>query len=357
MRILFLPNWKVHQLQADTIAYQAPDKQIASQPYWFFKYFPTNCQVDVIDFQSNNALTALEKKLNFYIWQAIKAFSKRKKYDVVISHGAQSGMVYALLNTITFSKKPLHIIIDIGAMNGGRQRLLENSLIAFALKSKPTIICHSRVIIQNYLHTYKQLVKNARFIAFGIDADDFNPQKAVDSSNYILSFGAAKRDYATLIQAWAGVESNHKLRIIGLPENNPLTHGIKNVEVIERVSIAELKSHIANAQFVVISLPVFNYSYGQMSFLQSMSMGKAVIVTRTPSSIDYLQHGQGALLTKPYDSDDMREKISYLINDAAALKVLSDQARPYVLSHFSEQKMAEDMHQFIQQQLALNRSS
>ena len=354
MRILFLPNWKVHQLQADTIAYQAPDKQVALQPYWFFKYFPANCQVDIIDFQQNNALTPLEKKLNLYIWQALKAFFKRKQYDIVISHGAQSGMVYALLNTITFSKKPLHIIIDIGGMNGGRQRLLENSLITFALKSKPAIICHSRVIIQNYLHTYKQLIKNTRFITFGIDADDFKPQKLIESGSYILSFGAAKRDYATLLQAWAGVESNYKLRIIGLPKNNPLTKGVKNVEVIEKVSIAELKTHIANAKFVVIALPVFNYSYGQMSFLQSMSMGKAVIVTCTPSSIDYLQDGQGALLTKPYDSDDMREKISYLLNNSAALKALSDQARPYVLTHFSEQTMAENMHQFMQQQLALN---
>ena len=62
MKILFLPNWKVHQLNVDYANIQAPDKQIAAQAYWFFKYFKQPFTVDLIDFQQKNALSWLEKK-------------------------------------------------------------------------------------------------------------------------------------------------------------------------------------------------------------------------------------------------------------------------------------------------------
>lgn len=350
IKMLFLPNWKVSQLPEDNADIQAPDKHVLAEQYWFFKHFNSPVKVDVIDFQQNNLFSFVEKKCNTYIWQGMKAFWADKHYDVVISHGAQSGLMYSLLRTIFLRRKPVHIIFDIGSMNGARKNKLENRLIQWMLRSKPFIICHSKIIIENYKTSYQNLVERSRFIPFGVDIDDFKLQAPALDTNYILSFGASKRDYKTLLEAWSSIKTTHKLRLIGYQQQCSAA----NVEVIKRVSIAELRTHIANALFVVIPLPVFNYSYGQMSFLQSMSMGRPVIVTRTPSSVDYLQDGKGAFLVNPYDAADMKAKLEHLLNNQQLCLEMGQQACQFVAENFSEKKMAEQIERFIQEILAIS---
>lgn len=353
MKILFLPNWKVHQLEADVYDIQAPDKQIKSQRYWFFKHFSGICEVDIIDFQQNNPLSFLEKMCNTYLWQGIKAFLRASNYDLVISHGAQSGLMYSLLSTLTFRRTPTHIIFDIGGMNGGRNNLIENSLIRFALKSNPSIICHSQVILDNYKKSFVNLVERTRYIPFGVDVDDFVPKQTQNKGNYVLAFGTSKRDYKTLLDAWSGIKTAAELRIIGHMQNSTNA----NVEVIGKVTIDELRTQIANSLFVVIPLPMFNYSYGQMSFLQSMSMGKTVIATETPSTIDYLQDGKGSFFVKPYDVVDMRAKLELLLNNRKLLDKTNAKARTFVLENFSEKKMALEVEKYCQFVLWFNSSN
>jgi len=344
MKILFLPNWTVVNSDADIAELQAPDKYISGKPYWFFKYFSEDTKVDIIDIQAHNKLHRIEKKIKFYILQAIFAFKKARRYDVVISHGAQSGLVYALLSRFRKKKyRPLHIIIDIGAMNGGRDNKLETFVIKLALKSHPAIIYHSSVQQSYYETVYKGLIKQSMFIPFGVSTEEFY-SVGISKADYVLSFGYGKRDYQTLLSAWKDINTSTKLFIIG----DTSIESADNIVSFPKSSVSILKQYIAESLFVVIPLPVFNYSYGQMSFLQSMAMGKPVIVTKTPSSIDYLQNLQGAFLVNPYDKADMKNKIEYLLSNKNQLDILGKKAREEIIDcHFDEQTMAERIYTFI----------
>jgi len=345
MKILFLPNWTVVKSDTDITDLQAPDKYISGKPYWFFKYFPKDTKVDVIDIQAKNRLHRIEKKVKFYIWQAIQAFKKSKQYDAVISHGAQSGLVYALLSR--FRRKepgPLHIIIDVGAMNGGRDNRIETFIIKQALKSHPAIIYHASVQQKLYETVYKGLIEYSQFIPFGVNTEEFYPLD-LPAADYVLSFGYAKRDYPTLSDAWQEIETSTKLYIIG----DSSISGRGNIISLPKSPVLVLKQYIARSLFIIIPLPVFNYSYGQMSFLQSMAMGKPVIVTKTPGSIDYLQDAQGAFLVNPYDKSDMKSKIEYLLARKDQLNDLGNKARKdIIVGHFDEQTMAERINAFIE---------
>jgi hypothetical protein len=187
MKILFLPNWTVKHSDTDIADLQAPDKYISGEPYWFFKHFPEDTQVDIIDIQAHNPLHGIEKKIKFYIRQSIIAFKKAQRYDVVISHGAQSGLVYALLSR--FRKKgrrPKHVIIDVGSMNGGRNNLLEISFIKVALRSHPAIIYHASIQQKYYETHYKGIIKQSRFIPFGVNTEEFYPLGLLQA-DYVLS--------------------------------------------------------------------------------------------------------------------------------------------------------------------------
>ncbi len=348
MKILFLPNWEVPVLKEDNESIQAPDKYVVGKPYWFFRYFPPGTEVDVIDFRKKNGLHWLEKKiLKTYIWQGIIAFHRRKKYDIVISHNAQSAIVYSFLRNFSFNKGPQHYIFDIGSMNGGRKNSFEIAILKLALRTNPYIICHSRIVIENYKTTFRNLVNRSVFIPFGVDTDYFVPMEKTSNEKYILSFGSGKRDYETLLKAWEELDyPDIKLRIIGKDEdeNEQLP---RNTELIKKVPIRTLSEQISNSLFVIIPLPIFNYSYGQMSFLQSMSLGKAVIVTKTPSSVDYLIDGQGSFFVEPYDSQDLKTKMKLLLDNPETLNELSSKSNPYIRDNFSEKLMGEKVADFI----------
>jgi glycosyltransferase involved in cell wall biosynthesis len=344
MKILFLPNWTVHKLEIDDINIQSPNKQIAGEPYWFFKHFPEKVEIDIIDIQQKNFIYKIEKKIKFYIYQALLAFAKAKEYDVVISHGAQSGLVYALLSLFRRKKsRPLHIIIDIGGLNGGRSNKIETTGIKFALKSSPAIIYHASIQKELYKTVYKGVIKQFDFIRFGVNTEEFHPLN-LKTEDYILSFGYCKRDYPTLLKAWEQITTDTRLYIIG----DETAQGIKNVVAIPKIDIIKLKQYIAKSLFVVIPLPVFNYSYGQMSFLQSMAMGKPVIVTKTPSSIDYIEDGKGVFFVRPYDISDLKSKIEYLLSQRNRLAIHGENAYRQIIDNLlDEETMSRKIAEFI----------
>jgi glycosyltransferase involved in cell wall biosynthesis len=347
MKILFLPNWTVHHADADIESLQEPDKYIKGKKYWFFKYFPEDTQVDIIDIRKKNLIHRIEKKIKVYVWQAILAFRADNRYDIVISHGAQSGLVYSLLRTITKRKSPKHVIFDIGGMNGARENKIENNMIAFALKSNPYIICHSKIIIENIKKTYKSLLPQTSFIPFGVNPDEFKRDDTIETEDYVFSFGAGKRDYDTLLGAWQSAnKENNKLKIAGI-NTHRLQKGDDSVVLLGYVSVNELKLLIQKSKFVVIPLPVFNYSYGQMSFLQSMCLGKTVVVTQTPSSVDYLENENGAFFVKPYNVNDLKDKMELLLSNMDLLAENNKKARTYITANFTEKRMGENIYEYI----------
>jgi Glycosyltransferase len=346
MKILFLPNWHINYLNKDDPSIQDPDKYVSGEKYWFFKYFPDNTTVDIIDIKSNNPLHKIEIETKFYIWQAFLAFFKSRKYDVIISHGAQSGIVLSFLRTVTFMQTPKHIIFDIGGMNGAKAKGFSTKLISFAMKSSPYIICHSKIILSNLKNIYPNLLPKALFIPFGVDVDYFKPQIKERKSNYVFSFGYSKRDYETLINAWKLIDTACELRIAGI-HSMQATEKIPNINLIGKISISQLKEEIQNSLFVVIPLPKYNYSYGQMSFLQSMSLGKTVIVSSVPSSIDYIKDNEGAFLVEPYNVEDLKNKIEMLLSNPKLVEKSDLKARNFILDHFNQLNMGTQIRDFV----------
>jgi len=348
MNILMLVNWKVNFLHENSPYFQPPDKYLAGQKYWFFRQWPEEVNVDVIDYTKIIPFFYFEKNLlKFYIFQSMKALFRKKKYDLIISHGAQSGLVLAFLRRIFGSKEPPHVIIDIGCFNGGRGHRLELLPIKIASRSLQGIIYHASVQ-EDYYRKYIPYLKR-RFIPFGVDTDFFQPIKS-RPQNYIMAPGYAKRDYPTLLSAWSRINGGDtKLKIIGVDQIQYKGKITQGVEFIRRLPVHEFKTLIANSLFVVIPLPVFKYAYGQMSMLQAMAMGKAIIITRTPSTEDYLCDGENGLFVRPYDQSDLATKITLLLNDPGLIAKLESNARKIVENKFSEKAMAKNIYEFVKE--------
>jgi glycosyltransferase involved in cell wall biosynthesis len=339
-------NWDVYKEKAVKEVMQSANILLSDQKYWFFKYWLDDVQVDVIDYSKIPFFHTIEKKVfRFYIIQALKSLPSLHCYDAIISHGAQSAVLIAFIRSIFGKKLPPHIIIDVGCLNGGRSKQPELLLFQQAMKSVSGIIYHAIVQQQHYEKHFPYLIGKTAFVPFGVDSEFFRPL-SVPSQDYILSFGYRFRDWETLITAYSKIKTNVMLKIIGPIK---ISGKIKNITSQPVVSISELKDQIARSRFVVVPLVDLTYAHGQMTFLQSMAMGKAIIVTKVGATIDYVKNLENGLTVKLFDVQDMKDKIEYLLNNDREVERLQINARASVEKMFNERSMAEGIYNALQQ--------
>ena len=348
MKILMLVNWKIKYCDARPTDKQPPDYYLKGEPYWFFRYFEKQPEVDVVDVSSFSWFENFEKNtIRFYIWQTLKVLPKLNRYDLIISHGMQSGVVLSLWRRI-FKTKAKHIVFDIGSFNSAAESGFALKLMQFASKSIDGLLYHTGSQRDYYQRFYPWIVPKSQFVRFGTDLDFFDPAELKDSDDkdtYIVCVGAAKRDWKTVIAAYRKLNTNIKLRIIGRVEEQ--YRGIPGIEQIPHIPIKELIDQIYNACFAVLPLQIFNYSYGQMTLLQQMALGKCVIAAKVPSLVDYIEDFQTAVLYEPEDADDLARKMETLLDNPELSQKIAQNGQKWLREKCNERIMARQVEAFI----------
>ncbi|MBO5322983.1 MAG: glycosyltransferase family 4 protein [Oscillospiraceae bacterium] len=349
MKVLMLVNWKVKycdQIPADK---QPPDYYVQGAPYWFFRYFKEQPEVDVVDIRSFPWLEKFEKnKIRFYIWQTLRVLPKLHKYDLIISHGAQSGVVLSLWRRL-FKTKAKHVLFDIGSFNSAAESGFALKLMQFASKSLDGVIYHTSSQLGYYEKFFPWIVEKSKFLRFGTDLEFFDPtqlQKTEDSGKYILCVGYSKRDWATLVQAYRQLNTDVKLRLAG--KVDPAYEKTPGVEQVPFVPIKELIQQIFNARFCVLPLEWFNYSYGQMTLMQQMALGKCVVTAKVPSLTDYVEDGKTAVFYEPKNAEELAQKLQILLADSDLCEKIATAGKEHLAENCNEQIMAEEIERAVQ---------
>lgn len=341
-----LVNWKIEYCTTPPANKQPPDYYISDVPYWFFRYFDVKPQVDVVDIKSFKWLENFEKnKIRFYIWQTLKILPKLHQYDLILSHGMQSGIVLAFFRRF-FHTKAKHIVFDIGSFNSAKEKGTSVKFMQFSSKSIDGLIYHTSKQKEFYTKVYPWLLDKSRFICFGTDCEFFHEADVVPYSeeDYILCVGSIKRDWDTLLKAYENIETNTQLWLLG---NSDLISSDRRVKIIPHVDVKEMKSMIKSAKFCVLPLEYANYSFGQMTLLQQMLMKKAIITADAPSVADYIRNGKTALVYKAQDVDELKNNIETLLADDSLRNELAQNAVISVKEKYDEKTMAKNIEQFI----------
>lgn len=367
MKILMLVNWKIERCSQKPFDIQPPDYFVEGEAYWFYRYFKENVLVDVLDISSCKQLENFEKNvLRFYILQALKAIPRMKQYDLVVSHGMQSGVVVSLWRRL-FPGKAKHIVFDIGSFNSASERGIALKMMQFASHSIDGMIYHTSNQEKYYEKFFPWMIKKSRFIPFGADASFFKASDINENSKtycenekeYILCVGYNKRDWDTLCKAYVLLANRLGtvpiLKLVGkekysLPEGITLPKTAK-IESISYIRIKDLIHQIEKSMFCVLPLEDYNYSFGQMTLLQQLALGKAVITARVPSTMDYVRDGENALFYEARDENDLCRKMELLIGDYTLCCKLGAQGKKYVRQEYNEETMSHQVEQFYREVL------
>lgn len=347
MKILMLVNWKIEYCNSVPKSKQPPDYCIKGEDYWFYRYFKNKPDVDVIDISSFPALENFEKnKLHFYIHQGLKAVPRLDKYDLVVSHGMPSAVIVALWQRI-FKKKVKHIVFDIGCFNSAAESGRIMKIMQYVSKSIDGIIYHTKCQKEYYEKYYPWLANKSEFIRFGTDLEFFDSGKLKKSNNYgkyIVCIGASRRDWDTLIKAYKLLDTDLELRIIGHTDEK--YNGIKGVKQIPFIPVTDMINQIYNARLCVLPLESFNYSYGQMTFLQQMALGKCVIAADVPSLKGYAEDKKTAVFYEAKNENSLKDAVNLVLdNPKEEAKIISN-ARDYLKNECNERIMAEQIENF-----------
>ena len=347
MKILMLVNWKIEYCNSVPKSKQPPDYYVKGEDYWFYRYFKNKPEVDVIDISSFPALENFEKnKLHFYIHQGLKAVPRLDKYDLVVSHGMPSAVIVALWKHL-FKKRVKHIVFDIGCFNSAAESGRIMKIMQYVSKSIDGIIYHTKCQKEYYEKYYPWLANKSEFIRFGTDLDFFDSgklKKSNDYGKYIVCIGASRRDWDTLIKAYKLLDTDIKLKIIGHTDEK--YKGIKGVKQIPFIPVTDMINQIYNARLCVLPLESFNYSYGQMTFLQQMALGKCVIAANVPSLNGYADDKKTAVFYEAKNENSLAEAVNFVLdNPKEEAKIISN-ARDYLKNECNERIMAEQIENF-----------
>ena len=347
MKILMLVNWKIEYCNSVPKSKQPPDYCIKGEDYWFYRYFKNKPEVDVIDISSFPALENFEKnKLHFYIHQGLKAVPRLDKYDLVVSHGMPSAVIVALWQHL-FKKRVKHIVFDIGCFNSAAESGRIMKIMQKISKSIDGIIYHTKCQKEYYEKYYPWLANKSEFIRFGTDLEFFDNgklKKSNDYGKYIVCIGASRRDWDTLIKAYKLLDTDLELRIIGHTDEK--YNGIKGVKQIPFIPVTDMINQIYNARRCVLPLESFNYSYGQMTFLQQMALGKCVIAANVPSLNGYAEDKKTAVFYEAKNENSLADSVNFVLdNPKEEAKIISN-ARDYLKNECNERIMAEQIENF-----------
>lgn len=336
--------------------------QYSASMRWLFKYWPDPAvKIDVVDFTRIPLIHPIERKLfRFYIIQTLRVLPGINQYDLIYSDGAQSAVLLAFLRSLFKQKHPPHAILDVGCFNDGRRREIELKLIRKLVGSISCVIYHARIQGSYYRECLPSLWERCRYVPNGVDQMYFRPQRTKEE-DYIFCVGhrgLKSRDWPTLMEAFGKLHTRTDLRIVGTEKIGIGDLGgrevPKNAKFYPFIPRPKLKNFIASSKFAVLPLPYHAHSQGQLSLLESMAMGKAVIVSKVPGIIDYVEDGKTAILYEPYNAEDLKEKVGFLLNNPQEAKRIGREARRAVELYYNEKNMARGIYKAIKELCKIN---
>lgn len=209
----------------------------------------------------------------------------------------------------------------------GRAKLVVTNQLHLSDEQLRLIDCNV-VYSRSWLEHQRPLARaRSVFIPLPADGDLRAARRVATPGGYVFTGGGNGRDFRSVIEALRG--TNVPLEIVTF---SPETLGWEsdlpaNVRVQWRMPVQSFLERLAAALVVVVPLRDSFSDFGQTTLVQAIALGKAVVATRTPGVVDYLDEGCGGLLVDAGDVGAYRDAILRLVRDDELRHSCEAQAR------------------------------
>ncbi len=281
-------------------------------------------------------------------------FRRARQYAAIVTDGEQIGLPYAALSHFTRrNRRPQHSMI-VHIMSVPKKVLLFRALrLRSAIDRMFVYATAQRAFVIDRLGMNPSLVSLTPFMVdtvfFAVDQVEPSPKRM------ICAAGLEFRDYDTLVEAVAGLDV--EVVIAAASPWSKRTNAIStdaapgNITVC-KLSLFDLRQLYADAMFVVMPLHDVEFQAGITTILEAMSMGKAVICSRTVGQTDTVEDEQTGLYVPPHDVEALRRAIVRLIDDPALAVRLGQRGREWAVGNADVERYADRIAVQVQQDMA-----
>lgn len=213
-------------------------------------------------------------------------------------------------------------------------------------------------VTQFVVHTRRECDIYSQWLGLPKERFQFIPYQSADipvlfeentTNPFLVSLGSAHRDFSTLFSVieklkLPTVVASGKRALAGL-EIPPLVKtpfGIGKQECIRLAQEARINVVPLRADKLITAA-------GQVTIVESMRMGRAVIASHCNGAEDYIIHGKTGLLVKPGSVQELADAIELLWNDANFRNRLGQAAKSYAAEYFSDEASGAAMGKILNQ--------
>lgn len=269
------------------------------------------------------------------------AFRRRDRYDVVLTDGEQVGLPLALLGRLT-RRRQRHVMIVHILTTRSKAALVRLFRLGPLIDRFLVYSSRQRDLISQDLGIAMERIA---LVPFMVDSAFFDPGLVdVEPRRRICSAGLERRDYPTLMAAVAGLDVE-----VVIAAASPWSRQADSTEdqtippnvVVERLDLFALRELYASSSFVVMPLHDVDFQAGITTILEAMSMGRAIVCTRTPGQTDTVVDGVNGVYVPPADAAALRTTIVEMLDDQDRCVRLGRAGRDWVVEHADVERYAE----------------
>jgi len=209
-----------------------------------------------------------------------------------------------------------------------------------------------RNVARFVVHTRRECDIYSRWLEIPKERFEFVPYQSAEipivyeentADPFIASIGSAHRDFVTLLNVvkklkMPTVIASGKRALAGLdiPTFVKTPLGIGKGECLRLAQEARINVIPMKSDKLITAA-------GQVTIVESMRMGRALIASRCNGAEDYIIHGKTGLLVEPHSEEDLAQALELLWNDAALRNRLGQAAKRYATENFSDEASGSAM--------------
>lgn len=278
----------------------------------------------------------------------------RSNYDVIVTDGEQVGLPFALLCRLTGRAGGRHAMI-VHVVSTPTKRMLVRWARLAPMIDRWIVYCTAQG--GAIMHGFGVEPERVEQTPFMVDTDFFSPAAAAAASPVaelppsapdramICAVGLERRDYPTLMRAVGGLDVDVVVAAASpWSRQDDSTEGerIPSNVTVRAFSQAELREVYDRCAFSVMPLFDVDFQAGITAILESMSMARPVVCTRTPGQTDTIvdagdpaadRQPATGVYVPPGDATALRATVTALLGDAVARDRLGRAAREWAVEH------------------------
>ncbi len=320
---------------------------------WIWNHLDTqHNEVNFLWAQPADRARGLGKLLTRYptFWKlALQALRRcsAEHYDLIVAWESKTGIPLALLRRLSGQTRTPFVILTF---TPGEVAHAFFPLIRYALGAVDHVTVLTRAEMDAYRRPFGLSGSKISLCLLGTyDLFPGGPPAAQGSPTtpYVHASGRSARDYATLVRAAQGLPAG--VVIHGRGYNFAGLSLPSNVFVGELAPFEEYKRLVLAAAAEVAPLQDTPAPVGSSQIVFAMMLGKAIVATRTGSTVDYIEDGVTGLLAPPGDADALRAAIRYLLEHPAEAEAMGQAARRRFEERHTFEAFARRAHEIMAQ--------